>query len=91
MRTTRIETLPIPVPDKVVCDCCKQETDAEDVMEAQEYETFTFVAGYNSQYNDDGTKYEVDLCQHCIRKLLGPFLRPVKHMFGEPIEVIDSM
>lgn len=92
MRTTRQERVEATIPVDVTCDCCKNVIDALDIIEYQEVETFKFVAGYGSQYNDDGDLYEVDLCQHCIRKLLGPYLRRVKNMFGdEPFEVIETL
>lgn len=86
MRHTRTETAELQVLDVIVCDCCGLRSPAGD-PESYAYETFQFRAGYYSSYNDDGDTYDVDLCQHCIRKLLGPYLRRTENR----LLVIDSL
>ena len=54
------------------CDICG-ETD-DDVMETQEYVYIHFVGGYNSVFGD-GDEYECDICQNCLKNLIGKNLR----------------
>ena len=67
--TTQIAT---PVFVSATCDKCgKTETD---VMELQEWFFYHFTGGYNSIFGDMD-EYEIDLCQQCLKELLGQYLR----------------
>ena len=57
----------------IVCDACGLEADA-DSMEAQEYLSHANVGGYSSVFGD-GARINVDLCQHCVRSLLGGVMK----------------
>lgn len=57
------------------CDRCHQIYDVDvNCMEAQEFHHINFVGGYGSIFGD-GTVVECDLCQNCLKELLGEFIR----------------
>lgn len=56
----------------ITCDRCKKEYD--DVMETQEFLIYANDAGYGSVMGD-GNKLRAELCQHCVKEVLGPFIR----------------
>ena len=61
----------------VSCDRCGRAAwpfDADDIVELQEFLYVCFTGGYGSVFGD-GARMEVDLCQHCVKELLGPYLR----------------
>jgi hypothetical protein len=72
------------VVDNVHCDCCgKSTTNYSDV--GPDYATLESCWGYGSK--DDGSKYNIDLCEECFfeilsvlkekrRQILGPFKYP---------------
>lgn len=58
-----------------VCDRCGLEMHRQGSdFEWQERVSIAFRAGYGSVFGD-GNLVELDLCQHCLRDLLGPWLR----------------
>ena len=59
----------------VVCDVCKKKyLFHEDEMEIQEFQHINFVGGYSSIFGDD-VGIECDICQHCLKKLIGEYCR----------------
>lgn len=77
MRTNKIENRDIEVVDKIKCDCCGAEFDwQKDEMETQEMLIIDTMGGYYSIFGD-GAKITCDLCQHCVKKLLGEYLKIV--------------
>ena len=59
------------------CDKCHKKFDADntdDIYEIQEFLYFRNVGGYGSIFGDEA-KIELDLCQHCVKELLGTYLR----------------
>jgi hypothetical protein len=55
------------------CDRCERV--AEDgESEYYEYTSVEYKAGYRSILGD-GNLIEIDLCQHCLKETLGPWLR----------------
>lgn len=58
----------------LVCDCCHVEVGVHDVMEFQEFLSINVGCGFGSILGD-GNDYEADLCQYCVKKLLGQYLR----------------
>jgi len=58
---------------QIVCDRCGRET-VRGETEFYEMTSIGFGAGYGSIFGD-GNHVEVDLCQHCLRETLGPWLR----------------
>lgn len=77
MQHTRTRTKAVTVIETafVTCDRCHREMapNAQD-CEHQERVAIRFRAGYNSVFGD-GNLVEADLCQHCVKELLGPWLR----------------
>jgi len=59
---------------KVVCDCCNKEIDKRKV-ENGEYFQFYYEGGYWSQYPGDLTAIETEICEDCLKKLVGGFVR----------------
>jgi hypothetical protein len=41
----------------------------------QEYLSIDFTAGYGAKAFHDGTRYSCELCETCVKKLVGGFLR----------------
>ncbi len=77
-------------PDTVVCDRCGREmrANAPD-LEHQERLAIRFRAGSDSVFSD-GALVESDLCQHCVREVLGPWLRVTPDDPLEPRHRLDG-
>lgn len=56
-----------------VCDRCGREADAHE-GEAEELVSIDRVGGYCSIFGD-GNRISVDICQHCLKDILGEWLR----------------
>ncbi|GAB2876072.1 hypothetical protein GCM10027093_09460 [Paraburkholderia jirisanensis] len=56
-----------------VCDRCKRKHEPDD-FEFHEFVSLEFVGGFESIFGDT-SKVEIELCQHCLRETLGPWLR----------------
>jgi hypothetical protein len=57
------------------CDRCHNRYHVDiDCFEAQEFHHINFVGGYGSIFGD-GTVVECDLCQNCLKDLIGEFCR----------------
>lgn len=54
----------------IVCDNCKKEYQADDSMEIQEFHRISFTGGYSSVFGDMAN-VECDLCQHCLKEMIG--------------------
>jgi hypothetical protein len=64
----------ILVLTKLKCSCCKKEYDyIKDQFEIQEFIQIFNSCGYNSIFGDN-VYYRLDLCQYCVKKLLGEYL-----------------
>ncbi|KKN79645.1 hypothetical protein LCGC14_0338490 [marine sediment metagenome] len=62
-------------PIAIVCDRCNARfRHKDDIWEYLEILRVDFTGGYGSIFGD-GCKFECDLCQECVKKILGPFLR----------------
>ena len=57
---------------KVICDRCWIEH--TDTFEIEEFLYLDFIGGYGSIFGD-GSKVECDLCQNCVKELLGKHLK----------------
>jgi len=58
--------------DKLICDRCKKEVQHD--FELQESYSVHFWGGYSSVFGD-GSEVECDLCQQCLKDLIGDFYR----------------
>ncbi len=57
----------------IICDMCKKEYDIEeDVFEFQEMISIYNHGGYGSIFGD-GFEFEMDICQHCLKKIVDKF------------------
>ena len=62
-------------PASIICDRCGRRAENEsDSFEFGEYLSLDHTGGYGSIIGD-GTRLELDLCQHCVKELLHPFAR----------------
>lgn len=65
----------IHVPTRVcICDRCGRVISPSDYDEDQERLSIDFRGGYGSVFGD-GSTVQADLCQHCVKKVLGRWLR----------------
>lgn len=65
----------IEVTEFLECDrCLKKFESAIDIFEIQEFWRFKNVGGYSSIFGD-GTHLAMDLCQHCVKEILEPFIK----------------
>jgi len=65
---------------KVICDICKKEYNTdndEDQMQIQEFHHVRFMGGYGSIFGD-GVVMESNICQYCLGKTLGNYMRVVE-------------
>ena len=86
MKTMRLNQKTEFVEEFIICDKCgaKHELHGnnDSGMEAQEFLSISFTGGYASVFGDMD-KFECDLCQYCVKELLGDYIRKV----GEQITV----
>ena len=66
----KTETVEQEIMDKFFCDKCKKEVFGD--MELQEAYTIRLMGGYASVFGD-GCKVDCDLCQQCLKDLIGDF------------------
>jgi hypothetical protein len=73
----------VKITDTITCDVCgkkyferKEDGNAnhDDAIEIQEFHCIDFVGGYGSVFGD-GNRIKCDICQHCLKKLLGEYLK----------------
>jgi hypothetical protein len=64
--------------DKVICEVCK--TEYTDEAEIQEMQMIRFTAGYGSVFGD-GSLCACDICQHCMKKVLGKYIRIEENVY----------
>jgi hypothetical protein len=76
MKKFRTETHEVQVAEGCYCDTCQRYVASEDTLEHQEMLHLRVNGGYASVLGD-GSRWELDLCQHCMKKILGPYLREV--------------
>lgn len=90
MRTHKTE--PKKVVDKILCDCCGESCTITEPVVEHEYAELIATWGYFS--DQDGTQFNIDLCENCFndvlgfiknqrRKILGPFKYPYPN---DPLE-----
>ena len=67
------ELRPKPHVKQLQCDRCHRLTEEGD-WEFKEFFSIEHTAGYSLVFGD-GNLISIDLCQHCVKELLGPWLR----------------
>lgn len=55
------------------CDRCGLEADS-DTLELQEFLSIERIGGFGSKFGD-GQLIRLDLCQHCVKTVLGEWIR----------------
>ena len=70
MITYKTEMVEHRVFDKFICNRCKQKVVGG--MELQETHSIRFTGGYSSVFGD-GSNVSCDLCQQCLKNLIGDF------------------
>ena len=75
MLNTETKTENVKYIVSMTCDCCKK--DFFDVLDTQEFLHIDAIGGYNSVIGDE-THYQCDLCSHCLKQLLGKYLRIIE-------------
>ena len=70
----------------VICDVCGERHD--DPLEIQEFVSIRFTGGYGSAFGD-GDTYECDICQRCLKRLLGSYLRLINSAYGTYVQMPD--
>lgn len=61
----------------ITCDVC--QTSYTNVMQLQEFHYVDFIGGYESVFGD-GVRMQADICQRCLKTLLGKYLRDVTEL-----------
>jgi hypothetical protein len=59
--------------DELVCDRCQRRDDG-DGMEGQEFISWSMSCGFGSVFGDMN-HVDLDLCQHCIKEVLGQWVK----------------
>lgn len=72
MKHSETETIEIDRLKAVTCDIC--QTTYSDGLEMQEFHHILTTGSYGSIFGD-GTLIECDICQHCLMRLLGRYIR----------------
>lgn len=83
MITYKTKTVKQKVQESITCDVCKKTYNSEDQnswMEIQEFHHIRFRGGFDSIFGDD-VSFKSDICQHCLKKLLGEYIT-----IDEPID-----
>jgi len=75
MKHTILETEQVEKIEAITCDACKVKYD--DPMELQEFLCYEDRGGYSSVFGDMYL-IQIDLCQHCVKELLGKYVRVLK-------------
>ena len=61
--------------NSIICSKCKKEyfhNKSDDIMEIQEFVSFSDIGGYSSVVGDESS-YGFDLCQHCALEIMGEY------------------
>lgn len=69
---TKVVTKEVKTPIAKQCDRCKKEY--TDIFETQEFHHILFEGGYASVFGDE-TEVECDICQHCLKEMIGDICR----------------
>jgi len=58
----------------ITCDKCGKTFTPSDIIDWQECQLVSFTGGYGSVFGD-GATIECDLCQECVKELIGEYCR----------------
>ena len=74
MKEVKEETITFSKIISLTCDKCKKVIPKDDIIEWQEAYTIEFRGGFGSVFGD-GNEVECDLCQSCLKELIGPYAK----------------
>jgi antitoxin CcdA len=77
IHTTKFrETIENEQVEAVTCDVCgkRYANYGNTIFEVQEFHHINFVGGYGSVFGDEA-HVRCDICQHCLRTMIGPFFQ----------------
>ena len=70
---TKVATLKeVPQTTSIICDKC--ETEHDDPLEMQEFLSWRDTCGYGNNTFGDGSYISIDLCQYCVKEVLGNWI-----------------
>jgi len=72
MIKSAVELREVDIYKSKVCDMCGMEASVDDEFEAQEFVKIYQSCGYASIFGD-GNEFSIDLCQHCLKKIIDHF------------------
>lgn len=75
MKTFKYVDVVVKEIDEWKCDICGLDF-LENEIEAQESIEIHKFGGYGSIFGD-GSEYHVDMCQHCLNKILGEYINVI--------------
>lgn len=84
-----LEAVPRQEVVALTCDRCEKYYD--DVMETQEFLTWWNSCGYQNTTYGDLSHIEIDLCQYCVKEVLGPWIRHRKQWHMTDAQVIEAL
>jgi len=61
---------------KIRCDICLREANVDD-FDFEEFISIRNTGGYTSAFGE-GTAYELDICDRCLKEKLGEYIRIVE-------------
>ena len=74
MKNYKVETITTEQKALISITCDKCGTEYDDLFDVQEFLNIKFVGGYSSVFGDMNM-VECDLCQHCLKVLIGDVAR----------------
>lgn len=77
MRIVAEQNVVTKVCTEIICDRCRTRILADNDAEWHKAHWIEFTAGYDSVFGD-GNKVECDLCQKCLKDLIGSFARIIE-------------
>lgn len=81
----QLDVKPQTYVKRLVCDRCTREAGHED-LEFAEFLSFANRGGYGSVFGD-GSEIEIDLCQHCLKEVLGSWIKT--RSYGQQQAAVD--
>lgn len=74
MKVIKLVTKEDEVIEQVICDKCGEKLSVQKTLQGN-YCTIRHTGGYGSEYPQDMDELEVDLCEPCLKELVGSFAR----------------
>jgi antitoxin CcdA len=79
----------VMVTTSITCDRCK--TTHDDSMEMQEFLSWSDTCGYGNKTFGDMSFVSIDLCQYCVKEVLGEWIQCFDHpAFDQMMENISA-